>query len=64
MDCYTIPCTLPNGDMNLVLPTLNLCILDADKLIMVQQVRLIIYVLIELGGLPHVLCLAIHIKLF
>ena len=40
------------GDLHLVHPALNLSVLDAGILIMVQQV--IDDVLLEHGGLPHV----------
>ena len=50
------------GELHLVRPALSLSILDAGILIMVQQVRLINdHVLIEHGGLPHVLPLAGHL---
>ena len=46
------------GDLHLVLPALNLSILDAGILIMMQQVSL----MIEHDGLIHVLPLAVHLK--
>ena len=51
------------GDLHLVHPALNLSILDfldAGILIMMQQVSL----MIEHGGLLHVLPLAVHLKFF
>ena len=48
------------GDLHLVLPSLNLSILDAGNLIMLQQV--FDDILLEHGGQPHVLPLAVHLK--
>ena len=47
------------GDLYLVHPALNLSTLDADILIMVRKFD---DVLLEHGGLPHVLPVAVHLK--
>ena len=47
----------------MVLPLMNLSILHAGILILMQQVRLMMFSLNnEYGGLPHILPLAIHLK--
>ena len=48
------------GDPHLVLPSLNLCILDADN----GATSKFDDVLLEHGGIPHVLPLAVHRKFF
>ena len=48
-------------NLHLVLPALNLSTLDAGILIMMQQIRFIMFSLTEHGGLLHVLPLAVHL---
>ena len=48
------------GDLQLIHPALNLSTLDADN----GAKSLFDDVLLELGGLPHVLPLAVHLNFF
>ena len=61
--CQTVPSStmyLTTGDLHLVLPILNLPLLDPSILITEEQLRLIL-VLLGNGGLPHVLPLGVHL---
>ena len=50
------------GDLHLILPALNLSTLNASILIMMQQVRLIMFSLNMVH--VHVLPLAVHLRFF
>ena len=50
------------GDLQLVHPELNLSTLDAGILIMNSAISKFDDVLLEHGGLPHVLPLTVHLK--
>ena len=50
------------GDLHLVHPALNLSTLDAGILIMNSAISKFDDVLLEHGGLPHVLPLTVHLK--
>ena len=65
LDGSTIHHVLFNmGDLHLVLPALNLSTLNAGILIIMQQVRLMMFSLNMHGGLLYVLPLVVHLRFF